>query len=300
MIDKLEMLLALAKERHFGKAAEVAGVSQPTLSSALKSLEESLGVVLVERGSRFRGFTPEGEKVLEWARRLVADSRAMREEVDALKRGVAGHLKIGAVPTALPFVAELTAPFHRRYPETRLTVTSMTSMAILSGMENLELDLGLSYIDNEPVGRFETLPLYTERYALLVAPDNPLAKRRSVSWAEATKLPLCLLTPDMQNRRLIDRHLSEAGGAPPPTLESNSMLTLYTHVRSGPWVSIIPSRLADSLESPGALAAIPLVEPDVTHHIGLILPGREPMTPLIRAFVAEAKAVGKSAAGRRK
>lgn len=295
MIDKLELLLALAKERHFGKAAEAAGVSQPSLSSALKSLEESLGVVLVERGSRFRGFTPEGERVLEWARRLVADARAMRQEVDALKRGIAGHLRLGVVPTALPFVTELTVPFHDRYPQTRLTVTSLTSIAILSQMENLELDLGLSYIDNEPIGRFETLPLYVERYALLVAPKSPLAKRPCVTWAEATTLPLCLLTPDMQNRRLIDRHLAEAGGAPAPTFESNSMLTLYTHVRSGDWVSIIPSRLADSLMSPGALAAIPLVEPDVTHHIGLILPGRAPLTPQINAFLAIARKVAQRA-----
>jgi DNA-binding transcriptional LysR family regulator len=289
MIDKLELLLALAKERHFGRAAEAAGVSQPTLSSALKSLEESLGVILVERGSRFQGFTPEGERVLEWARRLVADARAMRADVDALRRGVAGHLRLGAVPTALPFVSELTVPFHARYPETRLTVSSMNSITILSAMENLELDLGLSYIGDEPVGRFATLPLYIERYALLVAPSSPLATRPSVTWAEATTLPLCLLTPDMQNRRLIDRHLAEAGGAPKPTFESNSMLTLYTHVRSGAWVSIIPSRLADSLQSPGALAAIPLIEPDVTHRIGLILSGRTPLTPLISAFVAVAK-----------
>jgi DNA-binding transcriptional LysR family regulator len=294
MIDKLELLLALAKARHFGKAAEAVGVSQPTLSSALKSLEEQLGVVLVERGSRFRGFTAEGERVLEWARRLVGDARAMREEVDAMRRGVAGHLRLGAVPTALPFVTELTVPFRAKYPATRLTVTSRTSVQILSEMENLELDLGLSYIDNEPVGRFQTLPLYVERYALLVSPKGELAERASVTWAEATKLPLCLLTPDMQNRRIIDRHLAEAGGAPPPTFESNSMLTLYTHVRSGEWVSIIPSRLAESLDRPGALKAIPLVKPDVTHAIGLIYPGREPLTPLIAAFVAVAKNAAKS------
>ncbi|MEZ5926009.1 MAG: LysR family transcriptional regulator [Hyphomicrobiaceae bacterium] len=294
MIDKLELLLALAKERHFGKAAGAAGISQPTLSSAVKSLEESLGVVLVERGSRFRGFTPEGERVLEWARRMVADARAMRAEVDALRRGVAGHLRIGVVPTALPFVTELTVPFHAGYPETRVTVMSMTSIGILSEMENLELDLGLSYIDNEPVGRFQTLPLYVERYALLVAPGSPLAGRPSLSWAEAAGLPLCLLTPDMQNRRIIDRQLREAGGVPAPTFESNSMLTLYTHVRSGAWVSIIPSRLAESLDSPGALKAIPLVEPDVTHVIGLIYPGREPLPPLLGAFVATAKKSVKS------
>ena len=70
MIEKLELLLALAKERHFGRAAEACGVTQPTMSTSLKQLEEILGVMLVQRGSRFQGFTPEGERTLDWARRL--------------------------------------------------------------------------------------------------------------------------------------------------------------------------------------------------------------------------------------
>src|SRR3546814_17742866 len=93
MIDKLEFLLALARERNFGKAAELCGVTQPTFSAGIKHLEEILGVMLVQRSSRFLGFTAEGERVLDWARRIVADSRAMRPEVHALKRGLVGHIK---------------------------------------------------------------------------------------------------------------------------------------------------------------------------------------------------------------
>ena len=85
MIDKLELLLALAKERHFGRAAEACGVTQPTMSTSLKQLEEILGVMLVQRGSRFQGFTPEGERTLDWARRIVGDARAMRQEINTLK-----------------------------------------------------------------------------------------------------------------------------------------------------------------------------------------------------------------------
>lgn len=85
MLDKLELLLALAKERHFGRAAEVCGVTQPTMSTGLKQLEEILGVMLVQRGSRFQGFTPEGERALDWARRIVGDARAMRDEINGLK-----------------------------------------------------------------------------------------------------------------------------------------------------------------------------------------------------------------------
>ena len=86
MIDKLEFLIALAREQHFGRAAEACGVTQPTLSAGIKQLEDALGVLLVNRGSRFQGFTPEGERVLEWARRIVGDARAMRQEIRAVRQ----------------------------------------------------------------------------------------------------------------------------------------------------------------------------------------------------------------------
>jgi DNA-binding transcriptional LysR family regulator len=291
MIDKLEFVLALARERHFGRAAEVCGVSQPSLSSGIKQLEEILGVLLVQRGSRFQGFTPEGERVLEWARRIVADTRAMRQEVDALKRGLAGHLRIAAIPTALAMAAALTTPYRARHPNVRFTILSRTSVEVLDELENLEVDAGLTYIDNEPLGRVTSVPLYHERYRFLTAADAVLGDRDRVTWAEVGKVPLCLLTPDMQNRRIIDGLLRTAGAEPSPTLESNSIIVLFSHVRTGRWASIMPAVLADTLGLTDTIRSIPIVEPDMTHAIGLVVPQREPMTPLIAALVVEARRV---------
>lgn len=288
MLDKLELLLTLAEARHFGRAAEKAGVSQPTLSSSVKSLEDMFGVVLVERGSRFRGFTPEGERVLAWARRLIGDARTMRLEIEALKRGVAGELRLGVIPTALAAVPALTVPFVEKHPAVAITVVSSTSVAILQRMENLELDAGLTYIDNEATGPFRKVPLYMEQYALLLSARDPDAGAASITWAEAARKPLCLLTPDMQNRRIIDRHLQEAGGAV-PGLQSNSMMLLSAHVRTGKWATIIPTRLITDLDQPAGLVAVPLVEPTVTHAIGLLVPDREPMKPVVAALLADAK-----------
>src|SRR3977135_2957443 len=124
MIDKLDFLLALARERHFGRAAEAFGVTQPTLSAVVKQLEESLGVLLVNRGSRFQGFTPEGERVLEWARRIVGDTRALRGEVQSLQKRLTGRLRIAVVPTALPMVAQITTPYRAKYPDVQFTIWS--------------------------------------------------------------------------------------------------------------------------------------------------------------------------------
>lgn len=289
MIDKLELLLALARERHFGRAAEVSGVTQPTLSSTVKSLEDQFGILIVERGSRFRGFTPEGERVLEWARRLVGDSRTMKSEIEALKHGLSGHLRIGIIPTALPFLPSVSIPFGDRFTDVRLTVLSLTSAAILDRLADLELDVGISYIDDEPIDRCVAIPLYEEQYTVLVSPDSPLANAKTMTWTQAAQLPLCLLTPDMQNRRIVDRHLADAGGRRTLRLESNSMLTLYAHVRTGKFASIFSSRLAETLDPRGRLRAIPLTAPAVTHKIGLLILRREPHSPLVNAFVSEAK-----------
>jgi DNA-binding transcriptional LysR family regulator len=289
VLDKLEYLMALARERHFGRAAETCGVTQPTLSAGIKQLEETLGVLLVQRGSRFIGFTPEGERTLDWARRIVGDTRAMRDEIKALKQGLNGTLRIAAIPTTLAMVAALTTPFRARHPDVRFTVWSRTSIETLTLLENLEIDAGVTYIDNEPLGRVSAVPLYQERYRLLTARDAPLGDRDQVTWAEVAQVPLCLLTPDMQNRRIIDGLLRSAGGDPQPTLESNSMIVLFAHVRTGRWASVMPARLAETLGLTATIRAIPIVEPEAVHTIGLVVPAREPMTPLNAALVAEAR-----------
>jgi DNA-binding transcriptional LysR family regulator len=235
VLEKLEFLLALAREKHFGRAAEACGVTQPILSAGVKQLD--FGVLLVNRGSRFQGFTAEGERVLEWARRIVGDTRAMRQEVLALKHGLAGKLRLAAIPTALAMVETLTTPFRARHPEVQFSVLSRTSIEILTHLENLEIDAGLTYLDNEPLGRVTAIPLYRERYRLLVAADAPLGDRQTVTWTEVAQVPLCLLTPDMQNRRIIERLLRDTGIDPHITLESDSMILLYSHVRTGRWAS---------------------------------------------------------------
>ncbi len=289
MIDKLEFIIALAREQHFGHAAEACNVSQPTLSAGIKQLEDMFGVLLVQRGSRYHGLTQEGERVLEWARRIVADTRAMRQDIDALKRGLTGHLQIAAIPTALAMTAMLTTPYRARHPGVRFTIVSRTSIEVLSMLENLEVDAGLTYIDNEPVGKVNTIPLYREEYRLLTSSAGELGGRDQVTWAEVAKVPLCLLTTDMQNRRILDGLLREAGAAPAPTLQSDSIIVLFAHVRTGKWASIMPAKLAETLGLTDNVRSIPIVEPAATHLVGLVVPDREPTTPLIKALMTEAK-----------
>jgi DNA-binding transcriptional LysR family regulator len=289
MQEKLEFLIALAREKHFGRAAQVCGVSQPNLSAAIKQLEALLGVPLVDRGSRFFGFTAEGQRVLEWARRIVGDLRSLRAEVETMKQGLTGHLRLAVVPTTLPIVSRLTAAFWKSHAGVKLTVSSHTSVEVLSLLDNLEADAGLTYLDNEPVGRVTEVPLYRERYHLVTAADGRFGDRQSVTWEEAATLPLCLLTPDMQNRRIIDRIFGEVGIHVEPTLESNSLVVLATHVNTGMWSTIIPRIVAEPLNLSANLRTIPIVAPEMSTLIGLVVAARDPQPPLTAALVSEVR-----------
>ena len=156
-------------------------------------------------------------------------------------------------------------------------------------MENLEIDAGLTYLDNEPLGRVNAVPLYQERYQLLTAADAPLGNRERVTWKEVAQVPLCLLTPDMQNRRIIDGLLRAAGGDVHRRSNPTPIILLFAHVRTGRWASVMPARLAETLGLTATIRAIPIVEREAVHTIGLVVPPREPLTPLAAALVAEAK-----------
>lgn len=284
MIDRLAMFITLAREAHFGRAAEALGITQPALSSALRALEGQLGVQLVRRGSRFLGLTPEGERVLDWARRIVADTRAMQAEMKAARHGITGRLRFGVIPTAMPRIAELTVPLLARHPGVQVTLLSRSSDAIRDEIAALELDAGVTYLDHEPLGRVQTRPLFRETYCLVDQTDEDAP----VGWDEVAGRPLCLLTPDMQNRRIIERHLAGIGADPAPRVESNSMLALLSHVATGAWAAVLPRALAEGLALPPGVRARPL--PGAAGHVvGIAVPDREPHPPAIAALLDEVR-----------
>lgn len=290
MLDKLEFLIALAAERHFRRAAEKMGVSQPTLSAAIKQLEGELGVALVNRGSRYIGLTPEGERVLEWARRITGEARAMRQEVEVLRRGLQGPVRLGVIPTALPVAARLCDAVCEQHPDLRFTVLSLSSNAILRMLEDFEIDGGLTYLDNEPLPQMVTTPIYEERYRLVTQDGGPFAGRSAVSWSELADLPLCLFTPDMQNRRIVDEMLARHAGSPARDyMQTNSSVVMSQLVMSGRWSSIMPPVLVEAMPFGPDVISLPIEGPDMTHSVGLAMIDRDPTTSLSRALARAAK-----------
>ncbi|MEO3744083.1 LysR family transcriptional regulator [Plantactinospora sp. B24E8] len=289
-LRQLEYLTALAREQHFGRAAAACWVSQPTLSDGIRKLEAEFGVSVVRRGHRFEGFTPEGERLLAWARRLLADRDQLVAEFGrASHQGLTGRLRLGAVPASLPPVSLLTGPFCELHPGTSLTVLSLTSAEIHRRLIDFELDAGLTYLTGEPLAGFRTIPLYDERYVLLTSQGGEFAERTEVGWAEVAGLPLCLLTPDMQHRRILDDLFLRAGVAVTPRMETNSVSTLCSHVRGGNWASVIPQAWLGLLGVPPGTRVLPLVEPTATSTVGLLVLDRDPQPLVTSALIRVAE-----------
>lgn len=292
-IRQLQYLVALAREKHFTRAAQACHVTQPTLSGRIRQLEQELGVPIVARGQRFHGFTPEGARVLKWAHRILDHWNSLQQDIEAMRGAIgplAGRLSVGAIPSALPMAGLITKAMHDRHPGVELVVLSQSSIDILRHLEDFSIDVGLTYLDNEPIEGMRAEAVYLERYCLLVRADHPLAGAAAVSWAEAADEPLCLLTPDNQNRRIIDRAFRTVECAPIPRLETNSVINLCANVHLMGLASIIPEYFLEVLGPISDVRAVPLIEPVIAHSVGLVAVDRDPMSPLVLAAFECARA----------
>ncbi|OHC62187.1 MAG: LysR family transcriptional regulator [Rhodocyclales bacterium GWA2_65_20] len=287
-------LIALAREKHFGRAAAACHVSPSTLSAAIRDLETELGVAVVERGKQFAGLTPEGRSVVEYAQRMAASAEGLKQELAKQRDGLTGRLRLGVIPTALTVVAALTASFARRHARVTAEVLSLATDEILARLRRFELDAGIVYVESARVVGLDIVPVWRERHVLLTAADGRFVGRETVSWAEAASAPLCLLTPDMQNRKTIDAVFARVGAGVAPMLETNSIVSILAHVGSGHWSSIVPRSVLEQVGTPPGVIAIELVEPAVDWATGLVTLAREPQPPMVVALIAEAKALAES------
>lgn len=285
-IRQLQYLVSLAQEKHFTRAALACNVTQPTLSGRVRQLEQELGVPIVERGHRFHGLTPDGERVLSWAKAILDNWESLKEEIAARRNtsgALTGRLTFGVIPSALPMAAVLTKALQSQHLDVEPVVLSQSSLEILRHLDDFSIDLGLTYLDNEPIEGMRAERVYVERYCLLVRSDHRLAAAKSVTWADAGEEALCLLTPDNQNRRIVDRAFRGVGRAPVPRLETNSVINLCANVHLMGLASIVPEYLLEVLGPMSDIRAIPLVDPVVEHNVGLIALDRTPSSTLVLA-----------------
>jgi DNA-binding transcriptional LysR family regulator len=290
LIRHLSYFIALAREQHFARAAEACSVTQPTLTSAIQKLEEDLGVRLVIRDHRFVRLTEEGEKLLLWGRQILLDYGSLRDDLAGLRRGLVGTLHLGVIPAAMSAVSLLTSRFVAAHPAARVEIRSMTSRAIESALAAFEIDAGVTYLDNEPLEHVRKVPLYRERYVFVARRGHPAAAKATITWKEAASQRLCLLSEDMQNRRIINKIAASIGVDIAADVVGNSFVGILSHLHHGEWASIVPHTFA-RLFGAADLVAVDLVEPTHEQAIGLVLSDREPLAPMGGALLSSIAAV---------
>ena len=286
LLRQLEYFVAVARERHFARAAESCYVSQPALSTSIAKLERELSVTLIHRGQNFEGLTPEGERLVVWAKRVLAEHDALKAEAAAMRSGISATLRLGTGPTVSTTAALPVAAFCALHPLARVKVCSrLSSTELLRQLRNFELDAAIAHFGPDDQSGLEVVPLYEEQYVLLVSGEQLVSDRQTITWAEAAQLPLALLTPDMRFRQFIDKAFASSGAVAAPQVETDSVASLYAHVATGAWASVVPHTWLRAMPVTGAARAIRLVEPDTRAQISMAIHAATPGSVAARAFL---------------
>ena len=286
MIDlrDLECLVELARFRHFARAAEACGLSQPAFSVRIRNLERRLDTLVVKRGNRFQQLTPEGEAVVAHARAILGGVEQLEQEAGTGRSGFSGSLLIGVIPTALAKAARAAMWFNRRHPDVRIRITTASSLAIQQGIEDGHFDAGLTYSEGTSRDLLLVEDLYDEEY-VLIAPAAFLPRAGdAVTWSRAAELPLTLLDPSMLNRRIVDGIFEKIGANPRIVFESNGFSAAIMLARAGVAAAVVPSILVDMLGSHEGTVVRALEDPVVRKPISLVMSRQSGNRPVVAAL----------------
>ena len=278
----LELLVSLSRHKNFSHAAADCNISQPAFSTRIRKLEEEFKLPLVRRGNSFLGFTREGEVALKWARKLLADAEGMRQEINALRNNLNGKLTLGVIPTAMPFAARVSSQLRRKHPNLSIEIHSQSTRQITRRLNDFSLDAGIMYFDDADPDI--TVKLYEERYVLIAPQTLASGYKTQVTWAEAAQFPLCLLTPDMRNRQLIDAVFEQVSAVPTVVMEASGFSAVLAQVVSGNAATIAPVSVAETFLALSSTVQFDLVKPVMTHTIGLSIKDQSPVLPMVQAL----------------
>ncbi len=290
LFRQLEYFVAVARERHFARAAEKCYVSQPALSSAIAKLERELNVTLINRGRSFEGLTLEGERLVVWAKRILAEHDAFKAEVHAVRSGITGTLRLGTVPTASTTASLLLSTFCSAHPLAKVQILSRLSASELyRRVREFELDAAIVHTSRDEARDVDLVPLYEEHYVLLAPADMLPSGATALAWPEAAQLPLALLTPDMWDRRIIDEAFAGHAVVVAPQVETDSVASLFAQVATGNWACIVPHTWLWTSRLNAEIRAVEMVDPVLKAEIALATNSAGPGSPIARALAASAQ-----------
>jgi LysR family transcriptional regulator, hydrogen peroxide-inducible genes activator len=264
-LTELRYVVAVARERHFGRAAEACFVSQPTLSVAVKKLEEELGVVLFERGPGEVTVTPPGQKIVEQAQRVLEEASRVREVAAASRDPLSGPLRLGAIYTIGPYLLPKLIPILRRNaPGMQLHIQENFTHRLGEALKSGEVDVILIALPFDEPG-IETTAVYDEPFFAAVPRDHPWAQRKEITSRELRKESLLLLG---EGHCFRDQVLEFCHSAHARAIEGGSLETIRQMVASGVGVTVLPSTSVNPASSDPLIRVLPL-KPAPSRRVGL-------------------------------
>jgi DNA-binding transcriptional LysR family regulator len=292
LFRQLEYFVALAREQHFARAAAASYVSQPALSSAIHKLEQELNVTLINRGHAFEGLTPEGDRLVIWAKRILAEHDAFKAEVRAVQSGLTGTLRLGTTPTASTTVSFPVEAFAAVHPLAKVRIqTRLASDELVRMLSDFELDAVVMASGPAEVAGFDTVPLYDEDYVLVVPRELLPERETTMPWVDAHRLPLAMLDQRMHSRKLVDQAFAGKGIVLVPQVETDSIASLYGLVSTGRWASIVPRNWMFARVGPTAPNIVTMAEPVARQRIVVAISPTEPGSLIARSFAKTAAAL---------
>jgi LysR family hydrogen peroxide-inducible transcriptional activator len=294
-LTELRYIVAVARERHFGRAAETCFVSQPTLSVAVKKLEDELGVTLFERGPGEVSVTPAGRRIIEQAQRVLEEASRIRELAAAGKDPLAGPLRLGAIYTIGPYLLPKLIPILRRTaPAMQLLIQENFTHRLAEELRSGEVDVILVALPFEAPGVM-TRPVYDEPFMVAVPKGHPWENRKRVTSEELTNESLLLLGEGhcFRDQVLEICHTVRARERSPlaRTVEGGSLETIRQMVAGGVGVTVLPATsTATSGGSSDLIRILPFARPVPTRRVGLAwrrsFPRPEAIEALRKAILA--------------
>lgn len=280
----LKYLVALADHKHFGRAAAACYVSQPTLSTQIRKLEDELGVPLVERAPRKVMLTPAGREAAERARRIVAEIEQMREAARRSQDPEAGTVRLGIFPTLAPYLLPHVVPRIRaRFPHLELLLVEEKTDELLTRLREGKLDavvVALPLHDDQLHAEF----LFEEPFVLAVPDGHPLAQRRTLTLDDLADQRLLLLEDGHCLREQALDICSRIDAKEKQDFRATSLETLRQMVASGSGITLLP-QLASSGAYGNArgVVTVPFAPPAPVRHVGALWRKTSARGPAIEA-----------------
>jgi LysR family hydrogen peroxide-inducible transcriptional activator len=302
-LTDLRYIVMLARERHFGRAAEKCFVSQPTLSVAVKKLEDELGVILFERSPQEVRVTPIGEQVVAQAERVLGAAAQLTEIASAGKNPLAGPLRLGVIYTIGPWLLPQLVPLlHERAPDMPLLLEEDYTHRLIDKLKSAELDVAILALPVDEPG-LVAQPVYDEAFRVLVPTGHPWAKLKTVDPGKLLEQPLLMLGRGNCFRDQVLDLCTRAGEGGPQVLEGGSLETIRHMVASGVGITVMPATAVDDIGKGDPLLKVrPFIEPTPTRRVGIVWRAsfpRHQAIDLLRRAMLDSKLPGTKALARR-